>query len=175
MSTFPIPQLLRPLVCLDIAATGPSIMLDRLIEIQVTSSGPDGERTRVIQRLNPGIPIPPPAAALHDISDEDVAACPRFEDIAADLEESLRACDLCGFGIRQVGLQLLMAEFSRAGIRFSLRDRAVIDVAQPDNPGVSRDFILLATSAVLAALVTKNSEKLYPVLRLPGTSESNRR
>jgi hypothetical protein len=159
------PQLLRPLACLDVATTGPSATFDRIIEIQVTRFAPDGNRTRLVHRLNPGVPIPASATALHHISDQDVVGRPPFETIAVGLEQFLQACDLCGSGIRRIGLPSLMAEFSRVGIRFSLRKRAIIDIAQPENPGVSRNVILLATSAVLAALLMKNSEELYPELR----------
>jgi DNA polymerase-3 subunit epsilon len=34
----------------------------------------------VSQRLNPGCPISPGATAIHGISDQDVADCPRFDD-----------------------------------------------------------------------------------------------
>jgi len=145
------------LACVDVAATGPHITLDRIIEVQVTRFAPDGNRTRVVHRLNPGIPIPASASALHRITDQDVVCCPRFETIAVGLEQFLRECDICGSGIKQITLPLLMAEFSRAGIRFSLRKRAVLDVAQPSEPRESRKLIVLATAAVLDALMAKKS------------------
>ena len=164
MSRSLTPPLLTPLACLDVAATGPSITLDRIIEIQVTRFAPDGTRTRLIHRLNPGIPIPPSATALHYIVDQDVVCFPRFETIAVGLEQFLQDCDLCGSGIKQVSLPLLVAEFSRVGIQFSLGKRAVIDVAQTDNSSVSRELVLLATAAVLDALMAKNSDAVYPML-----------
>ena len=72
----------RPLVVFDIESTGVVPQRDRIVEIAVLKVMPDGETRSTVRRLNPQMPIPPSATAIHGISDADVAACPVFADIA---------------------------------------------------------------------------------------------
>jgi len=81
-------------------------------------------RTR---RVNPGMPIPPGAIAVHGITDADVAAEPPFEKLARALFDLLQDCDFGGFGVRRFDLPLLSAEFRRAGLAFDYRAAHVID------------------------------------------------
>jgi DNA polymerase III subunit epsilon len=154
-----IPEMIRPLATLDIETTGDSVQSDRIVEITAMKFTPAGDRTRLVQRLNPGIPISGSATARHGISDTDVEDCPRFEAIASHLAHFLSDCDLCGSNIQQFDLPFLLAEFSRVGIQFSLRKRAILDVAEVNRAREPRELMNLAISAVLVALVTKNSEK----------------
>ena len=55
--------------------------------------------------VNPGVPIPKEASAVHGISDELVKNEPRFEQIAARIDECLafmRACGLTPDNIQQL-------------------------------------------------------------------------
>lgn len=114
----------------DIESTGLTPKSDRIIEIAVLRFSPDGERLRFYRRIHPGIPIPASATAVHGITDQDVAACPSFASIAGSLSHFLRDCDLAGFNLKRFDLPFLLAEFARAGIRFSITRRAVIDAWQ---------------------------------------------
>ena len=75
-------QLTRPLAVFDIESTGVVHQRDRIVEIAVMKIMPDGTSRTTVRRLNPGMPIPPGATAIHGITDADVADCPHFEDIA---------------------------------------------------------------------------------------------
>lgn len=154
-----IPEMIRPLATLDIETTGNSVLSDRIVEITVMKFTPAGDRSRSVWRLNPGIPIPPSATARHGISDKHVVECPRFEAIASHLVHFLSDCDLCGSNIKRLDLPILLAEFSRVGIQFALRKRAILDVAEFNRSREPCELMNLAISAVLVALVTKNSEK----------------
>jgi DNA polymerase-3 subunit epsilon len=59
-----------------------------------------------------------------------VAGKPTFDVVASRLSRFLRNCDLCGFNIKRFDLPFLLAEFRRAGMRFSVSPRAIIDVLQ---------------------------------------------
>jgi DNA polymerase-3 subunit epsilon len=120
-------QLKRPLAVLDVEATGVDVSLDRVVEIAVVRVSPDGRRAVFHRRVNPGLPIPAPATAVHGIRDEDVIACPTFAAIAGDLLGVLAGADLAGFGIARFDIPLLAAEFARAGSTFPLAGRAVVD------------------------------------------------
>ena len=123
-------RLTRPLAVIDLETTGVKPLADRIVEISVLKLFPDGQRDLRTKRLNPGIPIPPEATAVHGIRDADVAGLLTFKDIAAGLNEYLLACDLCGFNIKRFDLRLLQAEFQRAGFTFSLGGRAILDAME---------------------------------------------
>lgn len=119
--------LCRPLAVLDLETTGTDKRNDRIVEISVLKIWPDRREKQHTRRINPGIPIPPDATAIHGITDTDMVDQPRFEQVADDLLSLLEGCDLCGFNIKQFDLPLLYNEFRRAGRTFNLEGRALID------------------------------------------------
>src|SRR5438046_1469859 len=82
------------------------------------------------RRVNPGMPIPAAATAVHGITDEDVASCSPFTEIASPLADFLTDCDLAGFNLKKFDLPFLFKEFAQAEVDFSLVGRAVIDVLE---------------------------------------------
>ena len=126
-------RLARPLAFIDLETTGLDPRHDRILEISVMKvllPGSDGVAPEPIvrtQRLNPGMPIPPGATAVHGISDDDVAGAPTFNEVASTWLALLSDCDFAGFGVRRFDLPLLLCEFRRAGLKFEIADRAVID------------------------------------------------
>ncbi len=120
-------QLTKPLVVFDIEATGISARSDRIVELAILKIMPDDRREMHTFRINPGIPIPPETTAIHGISDEDVADCPRFEEIAGKLLKLLEDCDLCGYNVLRFDIPMLTEEFARARITFKQTGRRVID------------------------------------------------
>lgn len=121
-------QLTRNLAFFDIESTGVVPQRDRIVEIAVLMLRPDGTSQSNVRRLNPGIPIPPGATAIHGITDADVAECPHFADIADKLANYLSDCDFGGYNISGFDVPLLEAEFKRAGVDFSFADRKIVDV-----------------------------------------------
>jgi len=120
-------ELDRPLAFLDLETTGLSTVSDRIVELAVIRITPQGDVLEAVRRFNPGIPISPDATAVHGISDEDVADEPSFSARAKSLADLLEPCDLAGFNIRRFDIPLLLAEFKRAGVPFSVQDRRLID------------------------------------------------
>lgn len=125
--TSPRLRLSRPMISFDTETTGLDIANDRIVEICCVKLHIDGRRETRTQRLNPGRPIAPQAAAIHGITDADVAAAPRFEQAAADLHAFFAGCDLTGFNIEHFDLPLLTNEFARTGRTFPAPDTKVID------------------------------------------------
>jgi DNA polymerase-3 subunit epsilon len=121
-------KLERPLAVLDLETTGKDPKTDHIVEISVRVLHPDGREVHRVRRLNPGVPIPPEATAVHGITDADVAAEPRFAQVAAGLLKLLDGCDLAGYNLEKFDLRLLYAEFRRAGRTLPLDGRAVVDV-----------------------------------------------
>ncbi len=121
-------KLSRPLVFFDLESTGTRPEFDRIVEIAVLKHFPDGRDESTVRRINPGVPIPPEASAIHGITDADVAECPLFGDIAGNLLRYLDDCDLAGYNIVKFDLPLLVNEFRRCGLEFSLAGRRIVDV-----------------------------------------------
>ena len=120
-------RLERPLVVLDLETTGKRTQSDRIVEISTLKLTPDGGNQIKTRRLNPGIPIPPEATAVHGITDADVASEMTFRQIARSLKEYLEGCDFCGYNVWSFDLKLLVSEFRRVEVPFSTAGRHIID------------------------------------------------
>jgi DNA polymerase-3 subunit epsilon len=178
----------KPLAVIDLETTGLDPQKDRIVEISVLRIVPDGRRTQRTHRLDPGVPIPAEATAVHGITDADVAGEPTFADVARGLLALLEGCDLCGFNLKRFDLRVLHAEFARSGHALRLEGRAVIDPMEifhrrePRNLEAAVRFYLgrehdgghsaaadvLATAAVLDALVARYPDLPRSVAGLHG-------
>ena len=121
-------RLTRPLIFFDLETTGTNILRDRIVEISIIKLMPDGQKYEKTRRLNPEMPIPTEATAIHHITDEMVANEPTFREIAPGLLASISGCDIAGFNSNRFDIPLLDAEFERAGIDFDLSKARFIDV-----------------------------------------------
>ncbi len=121
-------NLSRPLAIFDLETTGIRAATDRIVEICIVRVETDNKTIVKTYRINPGIPIPLDATLIHGISDEDIKDAPTFKEMAKELEELLKDCDLSGFNSNRFDIPLLVEEFLRADVDFDLRDRHFIDV-----------------------------------------------
>ena len=121
-------NLRNPLVFFDLETTGIDIAKDRIVEISMVKVMPNGEEIVKTRRINPGMPIPPEATAIHGITDEDVKDCPKFKEIAKSLAAQIEGCDLAGFNSNRFDIPMLAEEFLRAGVDVDLNRRKFIDV-----------------------------------------------
>ena len=118
----------RPLVFFDIESTGTNPYRDRIVEIAVIKVMPDGTRQEVVRRINPSMPIPAGASAVHGIYDDDVKDAPTFDVVAQNLYNYLENCDLAGYNIVKFDVPMLQEEFKRCGLNLSMQNRKLIDV-----------------------------------------------
>ena len=118
----------RPLVFFDIESTGTNPYRDRIVEIAVIKVMPDGTRQEVVRRINPSMPIPAGASAVHGIYDDDVKDAPTFDVVAQNLYNYLENCDLAGYNIVKFDVPMLQEEFKRCGLTLSMQNRKLIDV-----------------------------------------------
>ena len=122
-------NLKRPMVFFDLETTGTNISSDRIVEISMVKVMPNGEEIVKTRRINPEMPIPAEATAVHHITDEDVRNEPTFKQLAKSLREFIQGCDFCGFNSNRFDLPLLAEEFLRAGVDVDLFKKAqYIDV-----------------------------------------------
>lgn len=98
-----------PLVALDVETTGIA-ETDSVVEIACVVV----ERRRVVFEravlLNPGIPMPEAASKVHGITDELLAECKRFADVAEHVDSRIRSGQPVAYNApfdrRMIGLEL---------------------------------------------------------------------
>ncbi len=120
----------KPIVFFDLETTGTDIVKDRIVELAFIKLTPDGKRDKFTKRINPGIPIPPESTHFHGITDEDVKNAPAFKQVAHELYEWIRGCDLGGYNSSKFDIPLLAEEFLRAGLQVDFTERNMVDVQQ---------------------------------------------
>lgn len=121
-------NLKNPLVFFDLETTGINISKDRIVEISLLKVHPNGKEEVKTRRINPEMPIPPQATAIHGITDEDVKDCPTFKQVAKSLADILEGCDIAGFNSNRFDVPMLSEEFLRAGVDFDPGKRKFVDV-----------------------------------------------
>lgn len=116
------------IVFFDLETTGINPNTDRIVELSYLKVYPNGNEEGKTLRVNPGIPIPPEATAIHHITDADVADCPTFKEIGKQLARDIEGCDLAGFNSNRYDIPLLAEEFLRNDIDFDMSKRKFVDV-----------------------------------------------
>ena len=122
-------ELDRPLIFFDLETTGLDVKKDRIVELALIKITPQGDVLEKERRYNPEMPIPAESTAVHGITDEDVANELPFCRTARNLHDQLIAgSDLSGFNIKGFDIHVLIAEFKRCGISFSVEGRRLLDM-----------------------------------------------
>ena len=114
---------------IDCETTGLDPGTDRIITVAVIRADfsllDQGTRLTgdsLVVEVNPGVPIPEAATAVHGLRDPDVAGWPPFADEAQELRDFIGDRVLVGHNI-QFDKRFLNAEFKRAGVK-TLRRKA---------------------------------------------------
>jgi DNA polymerase-3 subunit epsilon len=124
-----ISSLERPVVFLDIEATGTDAQRDRIIEISLlrVAADPIAIESPRTWRIDPRQRIPSEASEIHGITNEDLEGCPAFPEVANEIASILRDADLAGFAINRLDLRLLKAEFARSEVDIDLSAPRLVD------------------------------------------------
>lgn len=102
----------------DCETTGTAPDVDEIVSLAAIRVDHDGvELERLAQLVRPSRPIPSEATAVHGISDKDVAAAPRFAEIAPELLELLAGAVFVAHNAR-FDLAMLLHAFARAEIEY---------------------------------------------------------
>lgn len=120
-------ELERPLAVFDLETTGVRIGHDRIVQIAVVRMLPDGSREPWQSLVNPEMPIPAEASAVHGITDLDVSDAPVLAELAEEILKQFEGADLCGFNVLRFDLPFLSEELFRAGIAWDSSALRVID------------------------------------------------
>src|SRR5437764_6200957 len=118
----------RPLDIIDLETTGINVATDKIIEIAIVKLLPDSNTLNKRKFINPQIPIPKSASDVHGITNEMVKNAPVFKQVANEIKQFLDNCDLGGYNSNRFDVPMLVEEFLRAGLDFSMEGRKLIDV-----------------------------------------------
>lgn len=121
-------KLSKPICFFDLETTGIDITKDRIVEISILKVYPNGNKESKTWLVNPTIPIPAMASALHGITDEKVANEPTFKELAKQIHNMIKDSDLAGYNSDRFDIPLLAEEMLRAGVDFDLGNRVTVDV-----------------------------------------------
>ncbi|WP_396210988.1 exonuclease domain-containing protein [Flavobacterium sp.] len=121
-------KLNKPICFFDLETTGIDVAKDRIVEIAVFKVYPNGNKESKTWLVNPTIPIPPQATAIHGISDEKVANEPTFKELASQVYNMIKDSDLAGYNSDRFDIPLLAEELLRAGVDFDMKNRVSVDV-----------------------------------------------
>ena len=127
METFKL-KLGKPICFFDVESTGIDVGKDRIVEIAILKVFPDEHTERYRRLVNPEMPIPPAASAVHHIYDADVALEPTFKALAPEILKFIGNSDLAGYNSNHYDIPLLAEEFMRAEADFDIKGRRLIDV-----------------------------------------------
>jgi len=121
-------KLNKPIIFLDLEATGLSIGSDRIVEICLLKLNIDNTTETKTQRINPEMPIPAVVSQIHGIYDKDIADCQTFKQAAPELLRFIGNADFAGYNSNKYDIPLLAEEFLRADLDFDLDGRKLVDV-----------------------------------------------
>lgn len=121
-------DLKKPICFFDLETTGVNVAKDRIVEIAILKVYPNGNKESHSWRVNPGVPIPAEASAVHGITDEMVANEPTFKVLAPKVYALISDSDLGGFNSNRFDIPMLAEEFLRAEIDFDLKKALSVDV-----------------------------------------------
>lgn len=124
----------RPLVILDLEATGTDPQEDRIIQVAVSRIQPEhmaGENTSWSTVVNPGCKVPDDILELTGISEDDLKAAFNFRGVEERLSAFLVGADVAGYNIQSYDWPLLRAEYERNGCPLpGPEDRKIVDAYQ---------------------------------------------
>ncbi len=118
----------KPLAFFDLETTGIRIGRDRIVQIGIVTLLPDGSRVSWESLVDPQMPIPKEATAIHGITDADVFGQPTMEQIADVIISQLKGCDLGGFNCIRFDVPFLAEELFRVGFEWDHSASRIVDV-----------------------------------------------
>ncbi|MGZ3898947.1 MAG: exonuclease domain-containing protein [Bacteroidia bacterium] len=121
-------NLTKPLIFLDLEATGLTIGLDRIVEISMLKVNIDNSTESKTMRINPEMPIPEKVSKIHGLYEKDLVNAPTFKQAAPELLKFIANSDLAGYNSNKYDIPLLAEEFLRVEADFDLKGRRLIDI-----------------------------------------------
>lgn len=127
-------NLTKPIVFFDLETTGVQVGSDHIVQICLLKVMPDGTESAVTYLVRPvdangkTVHIPAETTEIHHITDAMVADQRSFPELSKDIAEFIGDADLAGYNSNKFDVPLLVEEFLRAGVDFSIDNRRLVDV-----------------------------------------------
>ncbi|MDT0643511.1 3'-5' exonuclease [Zunongwangia sp. F363] len=121
-------KLTKPICFFDLETTGTNLVKDRIVEIAVLKVHPNGNKESRSWLVNPEMNIPDEVVAIHGISNEKIANEPTFKELAPQVYEMIKGCDLGGYNSNRFDIPMLAEEMLRAGVDFEMKNMYAVDV-----------------------------------------------
>ncbi len=121
-------NLTKPLIFFDLETTGINTATDKIVQISLIKVFPDGQEEKFNFFVNPGMPIPAEATAIHGITDEMVKDKPLFPEIASEIANIINGSDLAGYNSNRFDIPLLAEELLRAEVDVDFSKIKFVDV-----------------------------------------------
>lgn len=134
-------KLKKPIVFFDLEATGANVAKDRIVDISTLKIYPDGREETYTSLVNPQMPISEEASEVNGIYDKDVADAPTFKEIGSVVFEIFDGADIGGYNSNNYDIPMLMEEFHRADIDFTIDDVETVDVFRIFTKKEPRDLV----------------------------------
>lgn len=137
LNTSSTPLISLHALAIDTETTGLDATTARVIEIAaIRVSGLEIEGEPALEQLlRPDVPVPESASHIHGLTSDDLAACPRFADIAPALRDLMQEVVVIGHNVGY-DLAILDREYARAALPWKrphfLDVRALARLAAPD-------------------------------------------
>jgi DNA polymerase-3 subunit epsilon len=116
-----------PIIVFDTESTGPDPQTARVCEFGIAIFEPGKEVQRRSSRINPGVPIPQDATAIHGISDAMVAGAESFAVLINRIVPWFENRAPCGYNALHYDIPLIARELELAGITWRLRPEVTLD------------------------------------------------
>ena len=122
-------NLKRPIVFIKVSTTGINPQRDRIVELSLVKIDLERKVHKVNKLINPNMPIPIQATAIHGITDEMVGDKPLFSAISRDIFSFVDGCDFAGYNIEEFDLRFLIEEFNKSSIGFTLYGKSIVNIS----------------------------------------------
>ncbi|MFC2114468.1 exonuclease domain-containing protein [Bacteroidota bacterium] len=133
-------KLTKPIAFIDLETTGLNVSSDRIIEISILKLMRDETKESLTLRINPEFPISAESTSIHGLTNDDLKDEPVFAKVAKSIVNFIGNADLSGFNIVKFDLPMLIEEFLRVNVDFSLEGRKIVDVQHIFHKKEKRDL-----------------------------------
>lgn len=123
----------KPIIFYDLECTGADKDSNKIRIIEISAKKVNPDTLEVIDSLyykcnNDNVPIDPDATERHGIVEADLVGYPTFNDIAENVFEFFKGCDLGGYYNTFYDNPILYMSFMRKGIKWNFRELKVYDI-----------------------------------------------